>query len=63
MNRNSTLDKKSVVIAREAKAFELAYCQDRNQNITQAPPLEWLYNLFEGLFDRHPLDGKLSIIN
>lgn len=49
-----------IVIAGEGRAFELANvgCRGTNQIITQDPPLELPYNLVEGLFDGHPLDGK-----
>ncbi|KAJ3464899.1 hypothetical protein MRS44_009685 [Fusarium solani] len=63
--QNSSPDETPVVIAGEAREFELAYvdCQDTNQNITQDPPIEWSHNLFEGSFDGHPLDGKLFMID
>lgn len=62
---DSPADEKPIVIDGEARTLELANvdCRGTNQIITQDPPVELPFNLFEGLFDGHPLDGKPSMIN
>lgn len=59
-NEDSPADEKPILIDGEATTFGLTNvgCRGTSQIITQDPPVELPFNLFEGLFDGHPLDGK-----
>ncbi|KAH8663236.1 fungal-specific transcription factor domain-containing protein [Ilyonectria robusta] len=62
-NEDSPADEKPILIDGEATTFGLTNvgCRGTSQIITQDPPVELPFNLFEGLFDGHPLDASRGI--